>query len=121
MILDKEAMFCDKIPFDQTSDHVDIVIDDVTSFGPNFGEPVQILVKGFGLTESSGEPIVEIQETGEPAVSWTWAMRVLIGPAALGAKGVIITLPSNISRFVRLKLVGFDCGDWTAAVVLKHL
>ena len=120
MILDKEALFAYEIPFDQDSDYVDIITDN-TDVGPyhNEGQGIQILVTGEGLSESSGEPTIEFEETADPDTSWAWAMRVLCGPATLADKGVIITLPTNIARFVRMRLVGFDGGVWTAGVVTQ--
>jgi len=117
MIFD-DLLYEEGIAFDAVSEYMDLLAH---QHAGSLGEPIMLMVTGEGLTESSGNPRIDMLtdtvSTGPGGV----AMTIVMGPLAVMTGGVIFAVPTNTARFAKFALEGFDGGTWKIGVVHKVL
>jgi len=121
-MLDQEVLFED-IPYDQETPVLDLAGYDwvVGSPGVGRGKLITMLVQGAGL--EFGPTVgwyLEIQDSPDGATFSGHTVSIGIGTNAITAKGIKFTLPSNVSRYIKARLVGdITGGAYTLFAVLE--
>lgn len=109
MFLDKNNMFADDLAYNGSS-----TVIDLQAVGAGKGEPVKFWFQGSsnlagatGITITDGTTVA----AADAFITWT---------ATLAGKILEFTLPSDVSRYVKLALAGSpSAGTWSAGITLN--
>ena len=119
MLFDKTLMLAEDLAFDATGPS--IMVGDLLNVvpGPGQGELITIYFTGKNLTTSGGVYIAIDGSMND--ADWGEDMTVGIGVQAAQDEGVTFALPSNVSRYIKLRVTGLTAGTMTAGIVLNSL